>query len=686
MCPHSQPLPVAKMFNKIQSKIQLPVIGMTLLLLALTLYVSTVTFKKFVQETVDKEINVVARDINSEVDQLRWLALEQIKAISYRHDIIEAVKAKDSAEIYKIIDKYDTARKCEFFTILDVDGNVLARTSERDRTGDSQAHLPCVKIALEQKKAGVYFESTKRIPLSIRATSPILDPDGNLVGISCGGFRLDTEVWVKHIKDSFGVDSTTFVGKMRHITTLVHQSGEKKGQLAIGTELNDPVIIERIFDEKKDFHGESTVVGVQMKVYYRPVVAYNNEVLGILFVGMPIEVQNGLVWGNLRTNLFIAIVGIIVFCVLLYWIVRRIVGPIHAMTNAAKELADGNFETNLDIRTGDEIEVLANAFHRVASSLKEKSEVALAISKGDLTTWVPLSSEHDALGTAFIEMRYALYDSIKDLSQLAQTVAVEGDNLTQTNERLVANTTESAAQLKEVADSIDSLNTQTKENATDARSAENLSTQAKDGAAKGREMMRRMVESMNGITKSSEEIKNIIKVIDDIAFQTNLLALNAAVEAARAGTHGKGFAVVAEEVRNLASRSAKAARETADLIEESIRQVDLGSKVADETAESLNAITDLVEQVNGITTKISGASDRQVEHLDKANRVISQVSETASQNTEAVTDSAQAVTQLSSTAQQLDVITKHFKSNEGGKVSPSKGTSPGYKPPKSANR
>jgi methyl-accepting chemotaxis protein len=374
----------------------------------------------------------------------------------------------------------------------------------------------------------------------------------------------------------------------------------------------------------------------------------------------------------------IAGVGLVIFVIALWFVVHRIVDPIRQMTKASEDLTAGILEIELDVHTGDELEKLATAFKSVAAALEEKTSVALKIAAGDLTTWVPLASEHDTLGKALINMRYGFFDSLKDLKSLAESVGREGDNLTQTNERLVTNTSESAAQLKDVAASLDELNTQTKKNSESSQQAESLALKAKNGSSEGLSKMHRMVSSMDSITKSSEEINKIIKVIDDIAFQTNLLALNAAVEAARAGTHGKGFAVVAEEVRNLAARSAKAARETADLIQESIRQVEQGSDAAKETSESLNTITSQVEEVSKIITQISRDSDDQTQRIGQVNSSVSSLSTTADQNTVTVSEAADAVTSISTTAHKLDVITQHFKANDGGKVTPPPGKEPGF--------
>jgi methyl-accepting chemotaxis protein len=486
-----------------------------------------------------------------------------------------------------------------------------------------------------------------------------------LLGVLSTGFRIDTEAWVNHIHEEFGVENTVFIEDERYVTTLKKPGGEP----AVGTKLTDPTVKKFIFDDKKEYFGESSVLGHNMKVFYYPVTSGSGQVLGILFAGLPITEDEIVVRNNILSNLTITLVGLVFFILLLWFVIRRIVRPIRQMTGAAQGLAEGNLEMELEVLTGDELEILANAFKRVAASLKEKTEVALTISKGDLRVWVPLNSEQDTLGNALIEMRYSFYDSIKDLKTVAGAVTVEGKNLMHTNERLVANTTESAEQLKDVSGSISQVNTQTKQTADNARNAESLANQAHKGTTEGQGKMNRMVDSMNGITKSSEEIKKIIRVIDDIAFQTNLLALNAAVEAARAGQHGKGFAVVAEEVRSLAARSAKAAKETAGLIEESIHQVNIGSKVAGETSESLNSIADQVSQVNEIISTINQEADEQTRSLDDINSAVSQLSTTADENSAAVTEAADAVTTIATTAQKLDAITRHFQVNDNGKVS-----------------
>ena len=285
------------------------------------------------------------------------------------------------------------------------------------------------------------------------------------------------------------------------------------------------------------------------------------------------------------------------------------------------------------------------------------------VAEGDLTVRIneDFEGDHAVLKNSLNATLDALNETLGRVNQVSESVAGGSNEVSDAAQALAQGATEQASSLQEISSTIGSLTDQTKANAENASVANGLSNEARDIAVEGDAMMKTMVSAMKDIEDSSQSIRKIIKVIDEIAFQTNLLALNAAVEAARAGVHGKGFAVVAEEVRSLAARSATAAKETTEMIENSIRNVEQGTEIANNTAESLGKIVEGVGKVTDLVAEIAAASTQQANGIGEINEGLGQVERVTQTNTASAEQSAAAAQELSSQAHELQRLLERFK-------------------------
>lgn len=291
----------------------------------------------------------------------------------------------------------------------------------------------------------------------------------------------------------------------------------------------------------------------------------------------------------------------------------------------------------------------------VRNRLADLEHSANRIADGDLATEV-VTSTGDELGdvaASFEIMRQRVHDVLTEINHGADQVAAGAKNVSDASVALSQGASQQAASVEELSASIAEIASQTASNAQNAEKANDLTVGTKEKAQQGTEEMQGMLSAMEEINESSANISKIIKVIDEIAFQTNILALNAAVEAARAGQHGKGFAVVAEEVRNLAARSAKAAKETTDMIEGSMEKVETGREIAHKTAAALDAIVGDVSSVADIVANIAKASNEQKLALEQINQGVQQVSQVVQANSSTSEEAAAASQNLN---QQADIM------------------------------
>lgn len=348
--------------------------------------------------------------------------------------------------------------------------------------------------------------------------------------------------------------------------------------------------------------------------------------------------------------------------VLSVWLIlsRGIIQPLKNTVKALNAIALGDLSVNL--KTGkDEIGVMGSALNSVVDSLNFKAKAAADIAEGNLDQEIVVASEKDTLGKALLTMITSLNNMVSELNFSAAQVDSGSRQIADSSIALSQGATEQASAIEEISSSMTQISSQTKTNAENATQANTLAKSAHEAVRNGIQQMEEMVSSMNAISESSNEIGKIIKTIDDIAFQTNLLALNAAVEAARAGKHGKGFAVVAQEVRSLAARSAKAAQETTDMIEKSIKKVKDGNQTAGKTSEALEKINTGVTQVADLVGEIAAASNEQAQGIAQVNKGLQQVDNVTQSNTANSEETSSAAETLSAQAAQVHHLLSKFK-------------------------
>ena len=620
-------------------------------------------------------INVSAKDtLKSTAEPLAVQAAKNFDSTisSYTNNIVSTVKsdsfleAKTDADRLKAV-KSGFADNTGFylnFTVFDGNGIVLATDNEMVSSSVEKEH---VISACERSSAyitDIYTFGGKNY-FSILASTKSGNSEQKVACIT-----IQSDMLVNALNEyTFGKSGYVYlVGKDGEI--LLHKDTDQIGKNALEIGKKDEEYTEVTNAVEKILANNSGTTEYKFKD--------NNYIVGYYgssyFDGTVVMVTNVADFttasSSALTNIFV--MGVVPMCLTVLFsllFAKRITKPIISTTNRLRSLAQGNLTDPVDVwYSKDELGVLSNSLEETIVCLRQYINlitVALTqISEGNLCHRMEGTFKGDfyKIKSTFNEILDSLSDTFASINMSAEQVnsgAVQVSNIAQS---VSQGSTQQASAIEELSATLSDVSKQITQNSEDSKNAYNIVLKNTEAVDNCNSDMGNMVNAMNAIHTASDEISKIIKVIDEIAFQTNILALNAAVEAAREGS--KGFGVVADEVRRLASRSAEAAKQTASLIENQSAAVSKGSKIAEETADSLNNIVSNSNTIKDLVKNISDASEAQAEAIVQVNTGVDQISAVVSANTSTAVGSASASEELSSQSLILKNMIARFKLSE----------------------
>ncbi len=631
---------------------------------AITTIFSLLYFNNIIVDISEEKAIASMGIVEKEIESIKNEIVEYITKLSTDDKIISSVKSKNSNNLQNYINNQVKSSNSDYITVTDTKGVVIASTNN-GFIGQNISNSTLIQSAIKGNTISDIGREFSNF-YGIYTAVPIYDNKA-LIGVISADFSLENTDFIDNMKSLINNDISIFENDVRVSSTVIQD-----GKRLVGTKL-DPNIANTVINNRKGFLGKANVFGKNYITAYKPTFSMEGSVRGVIVTASDYSVVERQIIKVVILILAVSVLSIIISIVILQRYFKiKLKDPLNSVVNAAKAIETGEVNEDIinqikTITTNDEIGSLAKSMDGAVISVKLIADsingYKTALLKHNLT-YVSDSSKHNGIYMTIIKIVEGLYSELRtilsEINQAANGISSGAEHVSSAAQILAQGSTEQASSIEELAATFSDISVQIKNNTDNSIYASKLSDETGNVVLSGSKYMGELMNAMDEINSTSSEIEKIIKTIDDIAFQTNILALNAAVEAARAGAAGKGFSVVADEVRNLASKSAGAAKNTTLLIESSTASINKGSLIAQETESALKNVVEKTNNANQLINEISNASQMQSDSLYQMNIGVDQLTSVVQANSAVAEQIAASSEELSGQAQSLKEMVNRY--------------------------